>query len=1017
MDAGKVKDDIEATIAYNNAKEINIQIDSEGKGLVTPNGSVSKKIGYEFEVQFKPDTQNYTLQDKNYIFEAVNYYDRTQSLDDYVTYYPAEQKEEDKIYGIYRQKIKINKDVTGLCLRPKCNMLPVITQNSPDYTANGVFANQPIKVTFSMPMEAADITKNNSIFNFKNIKITYKGQDVSDWFYAPVFNADKTVLTIAPKGRVIKDYIEKNLLTVVDVDVVFSEDLYLLTEAEEKIPFKQNEKSSFTVCYNTKVEENAPEMKKLFFTREPVTLENAALLPASKKFVEKLVKEQLLEENPAQDKYLSEDEIMQNRVKDFMYVYGTYYDAESGVREVVIKEQCTNDRSYKAAVDEPVIMHNFDEASQDAEFYDNGEGLVSFVIKCPVESIDGAVLVNIGVMDACGNETNKDALTVFKKSSAIMYIESLVTENIPYEILYQNLFTYDYYINNYKNLKIYGAKVLDNGHAVNDKVYGSWIDVGGYKITAEYIDKTGNVKKQQFTKCSPQDYLKNERYIEGWCLDLDVDNVAGLEVKVFVEDDIGNIDATSFSFPVKCSMTYKTTTLLEDKSGRGHLSFSKTGNSFISTSGEIQNGEERYEVPCTQLEGSGFFMFGDIAGPFKALSNEELASINAAVPEIGNVNTTWVRIPDNSENCGLKIEIDNWNSFDRIMLGRTDYYPNIVLEYPSTYVFSDLTLGIIGIKGNAATTKTVTVEALDYITDPSVLEYDNKPPVVRAKTSDGRYNYNFELVDSGIGPKNAVITLNNGKQYTIDSDSNFTCSIPKYEMNVVEDKTQKIGTYVAYDKANRAFSGELSLKWYNNFMFDGVESSESANLYKLFGRSSKKVSTTIAFKKSYLNAQNEWGETSSLSTTITETEETDGYKYTTNNIYLPADTFVRIDRWDYYSAPLYYYTGTKSSGEYDYVFREDATGVVVVSDADVYAHTMYVNRPYEDCCDWTANEWELYGKGIGDTVIAFEASEGFTPKRYTVPLTDIPSGACYAVVFHFATENTSVSAVSKAYKK
>ena len=31
-------------------------------------------------------------------------------------------------------------------------------------------------------------------------------------------------------------------------------------------------------------------------------------------------------------------EILQNRVKDYVYIYGKYYDAESGVKTVKVKE-------------------------------------------------------------------------------------------------------------------------------------------------------------------------------------------------------------------------------------------------------------------------------------------------------------------------------------------------------------------------------------------------------------------------------------------------------------------------------------------------------------------------------------------------------------------------------------------------------------------------------------------------------------------------------------------------------
>ena len=68
MDAKKVKNEIVDAIAYNNAKEITLQIDSEGMGLVFPKGSITKKIGYDFEILFKPDTENYSITNKDVIY-------------------------------------------------------------------------------------------------------------------------------------------------------------------------------------------------------------------------------------------------------------------------------------------------------------------------------------------------------------------------------------------------------------------------------------------------------------------------------------------------------------------------------------------------------------------------------------------------------------------------------------------------------------------------------------------------------------------------------------------------------------------------------------------------------------------------------------------------------------------------------------------------------------------------------------------------------------------------------------
>ena len=111
------------------------------------------------------------------------------------------------------------------------------------------------------------------------------------------------------------------------------------------------------------------------------------------------------------------------------------------------------------------------------------------------------------------------------------------------------------------------------------------------------------------------------------------------------------------------------------------------------------------------------------------------------------------------------------------------------------------------------------------------------------------------------------------------------------------------------------------------------------------------------------------------------------------------------------SAPFYYYTGTKNTGEYDYIIKngKDKSSVLVASDAPTFVHTLVTKHSLSECEDWSVNEWEHNHKHIGDKYMDFSSNP--TARKYTIPVSEIESGDSYVVIAHFADGSSAMSEV------
>ncbi len=73
LNAEKVSNEIKDAIAYNNARAVNVALScKDEEGSLFPQPTYQAKLGYAFEVQFIPNTQNYLITDPSTMLKAVS---------------------------------------------------------------------------------------------------------------------------------------------------------------------------------------------------------------------------------------------------------------------------------------------------------------------------------------------------------------------------------------------------------------------------------------------------------------------------------------------------------------------------------------------------------------------------------------------------------------------------------------------------------------------------------------------------------------------------------------------------------------------------------------------------------------------------------------------------------------------------------------------------------------------------------------------------------------------------------
>lgn len=497
----------------------------EGFGKFDTEGEIECSMGFEYQIQYRVDTSKY-------YFVGLEAYSRdgTQSKKDSVTFI---ENQKDDANGNYDISVIITNNTNDILIKPKCLLLPAAESHTPVSDKQNQYANTPIKIYFNMPMDRT--------FNFSNVHISYNDESLENLFETPVLSDDKKVLTIKPIATELIKYLESKSMYLMVMDVSLSEDLSIVKDGVT-LPLQVNSHSSFAVCYMAEWEKEIPVYRDLFVTKKEMSLQTAASI--TEKFNNDTIysKEGFTEEQFTQ-------KVMQNLVRDTVYIYGCYYDGESGVKSVEVNELTTHDPQDGNLLQNKPTVTVYTTLSENAEFVTvNGE--TKFCIKHKITQQNGPVRLTVTVKDACENAAESLIYYAIKKDS-FDNNGSSIGSNLYNAVGRNNSSSwkdFDYTEETY--LEAIKAITLNMSETIQGDVQYSaaqvYLDVtlpqDSYSMKCRYIDKTGALCEEEMVpESNPWDYV--------WKYSLNVDHVAGLSVTIVGTDILGNTSEEIFSFP------------------------------------------------------------------------------------------------------------------------------------------------------------------------------------------------------------------------------------------------------------------------------------------------------------------------------------------------------------------------------------------------------------------------------------------------------------------------------------
>lgn len=954
LDDNGIRDEILNSIAYNNAPECNVLFKSETQlGSFLNGETLSLKVGFDSEIQFKVNKEDYFFCN----LEAVSKSNPDESLADYVTF---TQKEADEDKGIYTINVKVTKKTSDLMIRPVCFAYLSVISYTPD-SNEAQFANTPVVISFNMPMinddtnTVVEITKDN-------LQILAGKVPLSDYFESPVFNDDKTKLTIYPKSEELQEYIHSLMVDYIQIQFILSENIKVNFQGHT-LSLKQDINSNFKINYKAQIDTTPPQKSNFFVTRHPITIESAETIQPQDRF--------LLESFETSSHTIETyQKTERNKSSGIIYIYGKYSDTNPGVASVTIGDNVYN--------------------SQNAEFIDDGHGITTFCIK-HILTTPGDNILDCYVSDYTGNMSEHINFNAFYKT---LDASRIFVYNFSDDANYFSAQDFDMenYTANRKIIKIpydwYDSIGCDCNALVSRDLYYKKFkrvieDVDYYSnftIKYEYKDKDGTPKIGKFTNDKNNKIFYHE--LEN------VDKLNGLRIKLTVIDELDNHDESEVVFPVPSAITSIT------KNGnQASMNFAPiaVGQSLI----EGTNDEDGYSFPTqillyeengiskTTAYNSSFVIkkdinykvipihidnVGDYAALFGDIGTEEY-TINSTVNTIANVvlngqptfkqgasiytgdgingNDRYIHYMD----ITVKIADNSWDNFDFIYLvHNSDEGPKTYCfnenEYELTFPFkiysmyqNDTTFTIYGIKDSFQSPGLVC--KIDKLT----AEQDYNPPSATVTPSDNNTNNNtkYEIVfnDSESGPDYAYVqnfTENGNYKYILNESNNFKVEIPLWELS--ENEKLRYSNYPVVK----------DIKIY----VIGYDKKENR------GISSCRIRTVANYYYHYPNTPD-----------------------TTHN------------------------------KQYDLLIPNGGSttkSLAISSNANVMVHTLVTTTPYSECKDWSIYEWEHYKKTLNQQELTFSSSN-HNLQRYDIPYDKIYKGESYCVIAWFADGHAEQSEV------
>ena len=995
----------------------------EGTGRFVSDEKKICTIGYGFELQFEVNASDYKFTG----LQALSK-DGKESRSGYVTFEETARDEESGVYTIFVRAAKPGDDIV---IQPVCLLLPKIISVTPE-SGSLSYASTPIVITFNMAMEEDTISK---------VKIQYSNKNISEYFNTPVFNQERTVLTIKPKPIELMSLMEN--AAYIDIYLRLGSDI-TITDNQTILPLSQNKFSDYSIRYRQATENTPPEKRKLFGFKNPTDLSNINLLDPY-----------IINSGKIEEENLTKELVFAHRITNTVWIYGEYYDSESGLSSVTIKELRTHtsngDAINRGNQNKWDSEKTYTVSDMEINYY--GQGYASFCIQYDFINEDGLIELCVETTDLCNNHDKGEVITFVKNT------KNPLTEVMPYNYYLEKsqAMHADFNQNNYeKELKT--VKILDETYCTNANYKSAKMTLSKLQLYRNYY-----LEPQDFElwcNYESSDGLTDQKmtYDEEehkWYINLNVQTVTALPIIISYKESNGIIWNNNYRFggiPVIAGIdsvqsTYSTYKVYSPTEFTTAFSVFEKDNK-IKYFHYIYN----YAIYCI-LENNN--LYGELS-PVKP----EDFSRDESLPDIIITDYHYENSLDNSGKTQIIAEIDEsvWNTYESIFCTCTNILKSNIIrvEKNASYVSYAVNtkdiwntvpqLKFWGITFDGVSSK----ETLKILSKLSTYgnEYDNIPPsyyiyddFTRNKLKDKigiPYYFDYQCLilcsDYESGIKDFKLELQDLKKNKLDcvQISGNYYSFPFYDMGdnpfftgVATDMNDN-QTYIEFARPNKYSIPEFTAqKSGENYIFIAKTDNE-------IGIKSGEYLYIEPIKYVYESEQTEYKWESCLSnpsdasshrinipTNITPDNE-GLYIYTSSDFNLQEDTFIRINAYVVGNSPpstyfypadaTYYYTGTPSSGEgIDYLF-DNKKMILIASDQPVFVHTLVSKRDYTECVAWNEKQWEHNRRHINDTQLNF-SPDNRSPQFYNVDTSSIDSGDCYVVIAHFANGTTAMSEV------
>ena len=808
---------MDSIIKEANAPKVQIYIKSdENAGSVSPAGLFECKLDSSFLILFEPQDGYEFLK-----WEAV---DRVsgEPLSGAVVF-------EDETKSETRATVK--KNIENIRIQPVYLTLPSIVSTAPAYSDAGVYANMPIEVTFNIPMINEDGSAVN--FSFDNISIQAAGIGINKYFYDPELSSDGKSLKIVPKALEFLEYILKEGKKAVDVQVTFKTELISIVLGEKAYNLFKNSNEVFTYKVNSTLEKGLPECDNLTVS----TTQDGANLPV---------------EGNSETQFTSLAVINEHAVAKYVYLHGEAFDADSGIKSIVLEETLLNAKDG-AGVNH--ITKKFVYDTKDLEIIREENKQIEFKLQHELSVDDGRFSLEVYAEDYCGN---KSAITKYMLiKDTYIGIDDIYVFNYLFNKNHSDPWTAvnkTQFENEINNVKIMihtdlEQSCFNEGYTpvpVYKKTrYGSFdYSLDDLIVECEYFSKEGPVHPRMGIKESH--LLYEDKTSTYWALlddngqeiGLNVDSVAGLKFKIRISDDLGNSEEKEFQFPSVPDNIKKINTI----SNYSNVYF----NSYVPCNGCVWFYTDSGQV-CWMLEkndgtekrasigGAGSPFFKDISlynyeenfslfGPLHTLAVADSVTVNN-ITESGedalNLLVPAVTYAPGVSSSGsvivtMKFDDQVWNYWDEIQFD--DLYlkysdpesakkPHLITKNNSTYVFED-DYGLGYTDGTAKFTMKG-VKTYDVLKD----ENNN---ITQIKTTSGQKDFTLPVLPESCYTFAPNIALCN--RYEIVDGQFLICPvIVKLVYDTQEIKrviyTQKYGTQHTDDYVKKEVS-DKQIKYY-----------------------------------------------------------------------------------------------------------------------------------------------------------------------------------------------------------